>query len=39
MIHIEFFEKNKHFKEISLDEGQILFDEGSVDNNIYIILA
>jgi len=37
MISINSFEKCKYFKKVSLNEGQILFDEGAYDNNIYII--
>ncbi len=39
MINIDFFEKNKYFKHVHLDAWEILFDEWTMDNNIYIILA
>ncbi|NUJ97910.1 cyclic nucleotide-binding domain-containing protein [Candidatus Gracilibacteria bacterium] len=39
MLNIEYLEKNKNFKKNFLEEGEILFDEGTRDNNIYVILA
>ncbi|MDD4151367.1 MAG: cyclic nucleotide-binding domain-containing protein [Candidatus Gracilibacteria bacterium] len=35
--NIDFFEKNKLFQEKQLKKGEILFDEGRVDTNLYII--
>jgi len=39
MIHIEFLQSTNFFKTRTLKAGDVVFDEGEVDNNIYIIVS
>lgn len=39
MLQINFLKNSWHFKEFHLEPNEVLFDEGEIDNNIYIVIA